>query len=183
MRTNHYGHNSYINTVTVSPDGSLCASGGRDGKAMLWDLNDGKHLYTLESGDIINSLCFSPNRYWLCAGKRKVNVILMITFVRSTLFQPVVHQLKSGIWKRKQSLMKSNQKNNVHHWHGPLMVKHCLLVLPTNKFEYSKFDNVKLINKTTIKEEYLTSIRTTVLFLFDRLIFLLRVVVIRRKKE
>ncbi len=38
---------------------------------MLWDLNDGKHLYTLESGDIINSLCFSPNRYWLCAGKRK----------------------------------------------------------------------------------------------------------------
>jgi len=67
LRTNHYGHNSYINTVTVSPDGSLCASGGRDGKAMLWDLNDGKHLYTLESGDIINSLCFSPNRYWLCA--------------------------------------------------------------------------------------------------------------------
>lgn len=69
LRTNHYGHQSYINTVTVSPDGSLCASGGRDGKAMLWDLNDGRHLYTLESGDIINSLCFSPNRYWLCAGK------------------------------------------------------------------------------------------------------------------
>ncbi|CAF4381632.1 unnamed protein product, partial [Rotaria magnacalcarata] len=67
LRTNHHGHNSYLNTVTVSPDGSLCASGGRDGKAMLWDLNDGKHLYTLESGDIINSLCFSPNRYWLCA--------------------------------------------------------------------------------------------------------------------
>jgi len=36
---------------------------------MLWDLNDGKHLYTLDSGDIINALCFSPNRYWLCAGK------------------------------------------------------------------------------------------------------------------
>ena len=34
---------------------------------MLWDLNEGKHLYTLDGGDIINSLCFSPNRYWLCA--------------------------------------------------------------------------------------------------------------------
>ena len=34
---------------------------------MLWDLNEGKHLYTLDSGDIINALCFSPNRYWLCA--------------------------------------------------------------------------------------------------------------------
>jgi hypothetical protein len=34
---------------------------------MLWDLNEGKHLYTLEGNDIINALSFSPNRYWLCA--------------------------------------------------------------------------------------------------------------------
>lgn len=34
---------------------------------MLWDLNEGKHLYTLEANDEINSLTFSPNRYWLCA--------------------------------------------------------------------------------------------------------------------
>ncbi len=33
---------SYLNTVTVSPDGSLCASGGKDGTAMLWDLTEGK---------------------------------------------------------------------------------------------------------------------------------------------
>lgn len=34
---------------------------------MLWDLNDGKHLYSLEAGEIVNALVFSPNRYWLCA--------------------------------------------------------------------------------------------------------------------
>ena len=34
---------------------------------MLWDLHEGKPLYTLDSGDNINALCFSPNRYWLCA--------------------------------------------------------------------------------------------------------------------
>jgi guanine nucleotide-binding protein subunit beta-2-like 1 protein len=67
LRTNHIGHTGYLNTVTVSPDGSLCASGGKDGQAMLWDLNEGKHLYTLDGGDIINALTFSPNRYWLCA--------------------------------------------------------------------------------------------------------------------
>merc|ERR1712072_971442 len=67
LKTNHYGHTGYVNTVTVSSDGSLCASGGKDCKAMLWDLNEGKHLYTLDSGDIINTLTFSPNRYWLCA--------------------------------------------------------------------------------------------------------------------
>jgi guanine nucleotide-binding protein subunit beta-2-like 1 protein len=67
LKTNHIGHTGYINTVTVSPDGSLCASGGKDGNAMLWDLNEGKHLYTLVGNDIINALAFSPNRYWLCA--------------------------------------------------------------------------------------------------------------------
>jgi guanine nucleotide-binding protein subunit beta-2-like 1 protein len=56
-----------VNTVTVSPDGSLCASGGKDGVAMLWDLNEGRHLSSLEAGGIIHALVFSPVRYWLCA--------------------------------------------------------------------------------------------------------------------
>lgn len=67
LRTDLVGHTGYVNHVTVSPDGSLCASGGKDHTAMLWDLNEGKHLYSLDAGDIIHSLVFSPNRYWLCA--------------------------------------------------------------------------------------------------------------------
>jgi len=67
LRTNFVGHQGYVNTVTVSPDGSLCASGGKDGVAMLWDLNEGRHLSSLSAGDVIHSLVFSPNRYWLCA--------------------------------------------------------------------------------------------------------------------
>jgi len=69
LKTNHHGHKRYLNTVTVSPDGSLCASGGKDGHALLWDLNEGKHLYDLirpKDNPMINTLCFSPNRYWLC---------------------------------------------------------------------------------------------------------------------
>ena len=34
---------------------------------MLWDLNESKHLYSLQAGDEIHALVFSPNRYWLCA--------------------------------------------------------------------------------------------------------------------
>lgn len=67
LKSNFLGHTGCVNTVTVSPDGSLCASGGKDGVAMLWDLNEGRHLSTLEAADTIHALAFSPIRYWLCA--------------------------------------------------------------------------------------------------------------------
>ena len=34
----------------------------QDGVAMLWDLAEGKRLYSLDAGDIIHTLVFSPNR-------------------------------------------------------------------------------------------------------------------------
>uniref|UniRef100_A0A914Z4R5 Small ribosomal subunit protein RACK1 n=1 Tax=Panagrolaimus superbus TaxID=310955 RepID=A0A914Z4R5_9BILA len=34
---------------------------------MLWDLNEGKHLYTLSGNEVVNALSFSPDRYWLSA--------------------------------------------------------------------------------------------------------------------
>ena len=64
--SNLKGHKSYVNAVTISPDGSLCASGGKDGQAMLWDLTEGKNLSCLDAGGEIHALTFSPNRYWLC---------------------------------------------------------------------------------------------------------------------
>jgi len=67
LKQNLAGHTGYVNAVTISPDGSLCASGGKDGTAMLWALDEGKHLYSLDAGDIINALVFSPNHFWLCA--------------------------------------------------------------------------------------------------------------------
>merc|ERR1712154_525166 len=69
LKNNFSGHTGYINSVTVSPDGSLAASGGQDGKAFLWDLGESSAnpLHTLDAGDEIHTLIFSPNRYWLCA--------------------------------------------------------------------------------------------------------------------
>jgi guanine nucleotide-binding protein subunit beta-2-like 1 protein len=67
IRNTLAGHSGYVNTVAVSPDGSLCASGGKDSIVLLWDLAEGKRLYSLEATAVIHALCFSPNRYWLCA--------------------------------------------------------------------------------------------------------------------
>lgn len=64
----------YVTSVCISPDGSLCAAGGKDGIASLWDLNDCSPLFTLgESGDEpINALTFSPDRYWLSVAVGRV---------------------------------------------------------------------------------------------------------------
>ncbi len=55
---------------------------------MLWDLAEGKRLYSLDAGDIIYSLCFSPNRYWLCAATQqciKVGVADRFHFIKRNL--------------------------------------------------------------------------------------------------
>merc|ERR1712194_225298 len=91
LKTTLAGHTNVLYTITISPDGSLCASGGKDSISMLWDVNDGKHLYSLDasagsadataaaaapaggaasmggSAGAINAMCFSPKNYWLCA--------------------------------------------------------------------------------------------------------------------
>jgi len=61
------GHTGYVTSVTVSPDGSLCASASKDTTVRLWDLSRGEHLYELPCNEPVNQICFSPNRYWLCA--------------------------------------------------------------------------------------------------------------------
>uniref|UniRef100_A0A8W8MRM8 Small ribosomal subunit protein RACK1 n=1 Tax=Magallana gigas TaxID=29159 RepID=A0A8W8MRM8_MAGGI len=43
LKTNHIGHSGYLNCVTVSPDGSLCASGGKwsaDGQTLFAGYTD-----------------------------------------------------------------------------------------------------------------------------------------------
>ena len=102
LKASHDKHNGYLNTVTVSPDGSLCASGGKDAKAMLWDLHDEKHLYTLDHNDIINALCFSPNRYWLCAATGpsikiwvSFNVTILNQLNRAQCSSQVIYSMKN----------------------------------------------------------------------------------------
>ena len=39
---NLIGHTQLVNKIAVSPDGSICASAGKDGKVFIWDLSDRK---------------------------------------------------------------------------------------------------------------------------------------------
>ena len=88
LRANLSGHTGVINAVTISPDGSLCASGGKDGSAMLFDINEGKHLYSLEAGSSIQALTFSPKHYWLCVAT--YNGIRVYDLENKTVLQEIV---------------------------------------------------------------------------------------------
>jgi len=68
LKHNLYGHTGYINTLAVSPNGVMCASGGKDGNVMMWNLTEGSHMFSLNAVSTINALEFSPHKYWLAVG-------------------------------------------------------------------------------------------------------------------
>lgn len=120
---------------------------------MLWDLNDGKHLHTLDHNDIIEALCFSPNRYWLCAAfgpSIKIwvsNAIYLFLCIIEFVF---IKYLPFRIWKAKKWSRNFVQKlclnlrtvtlnhQNVFRLHGPLMDKRYLLDTRIITLEFGK---------------------------------------------
>jgi WD40 repeat protein len=55
------GHEKGINTISITPDGSLLASGGNDGTVRLWDVDKGTCLRILNAGNTVNSVQISPD--------------------------------------------------------------------------------------------------------------------------
>ncbi|KAJ3325867.1 Guanine nucleotide-binding protein subunit beta-2-like 1 [Boothiomyces sp. JEL0866] len=126
LKTNHYGHSGYVSAITISPDGSIFASGGKDSVAMLWDLNEDKHLYSLEAGSPINALSFSPNRYWLVAAtagsikiwdlesKSVIDDLKINTDVKGKALPP---QFISLAWSADgQTLFAGSTDGNIYVW-------------------------------------------------------------------
>jgi len=106
---------------------------------MLWDLNEAKHLYSLEAGDVVNALVFSPNRYWLCAAtascikifdleskcvglrSRTPAVMLMLVVFSGLLSMSSSQNVPTPAKSRSQYACRS---------HGQRTVRHCSVVSP-----------------------------------------------------
>ncbi|CAI0451141.1 unnamed protein product [Linum tenue] len=111
LRNTLPGHGGYVNTVAVSPDGSLCASGGKDGVILLWDLAEGKRLYNLDAGAVIHALCFSPNRYWLCAATE--NSIKIWDLESKSIVEDLKVDLKAEA-EKSEGAAPNTLKVNIH---------------------------------------------------------------------
>lgn len=68
---NLIGHTQLVNKVVVSPDGIICASAGKDGYVIIWDLNTGVENYRLNLEDEVTDVAFSPSNYWIAVATTK----------------------------------------------------------------------------------------------------------------
>ncbi|MGH1396463.1 MAG: eIF2A-related protein [Trichormus sp.] len=124
---NRLSHNSWVTSVSFSPDGEVLASGSADNSIHLWR-NDGKLLNTLtDHTDAVNSVVFSPDgeilasasadstiKLWNRSGKLLTTLNGHTRGVSSISFSPDSKILVSGsadntlkVWTREGNLLFS----------------------------------------------------------------------------
>ena len=102
------GHTDSILTVAFSPDGSLLASGCRDGSIHLWDPTDGKHTISLIGNALFAEPPYLPRRqddppYITARGRDAVSFRLFSVLMGARLQMVIrVVPFTSGICGRTQ---------------------------------------------------------------------------------
>lgn len=59
-------HDSFINALSITPNGSFVATGGKDGVAKIWNINDfTKPAKQYSVGAVISAIAFNPKTQWV----------------------------------------------------------------------------------------------------------------------
>ena len=58
-------HKKVVHCACASPDASLMASGGKEARVIMWDLQDGSKLYDIPTLSSVNAVAFNPSKYWI----------------------------------------------------------------------------------------------------------------------
>jgi len=68
-------HTGPINSIAFAPKSSYLASGGKDGKVILWNLTEQTVMDKVDFGTNINCVLFFPKKYWLAVASDKGIII------------------------------------------------------------------------------------------------------------
>ncbi|MCF4970149.1 serine/threonine-protein kinase [Nostoc sp. CMAA1605] len=124
---------SCINTLAMSPDGKILASGGEGKTIKLWDLETKKLVNTLSGhSQAVTSLVFSPNGEILATASDDHSIKLwhlptsQLTYtltghknsVKSVAFSPDGQILASGSWDKQIKLWDVNTGKEICHLIG-----------------------------------------------------------------
>lgn len=117
--TGHPGMLSAVNSIAISPDGNILASGHDDKTIKLWDLNSKKQAYTFAGhSQAVKSVVFSPDgeilatasddktiKLWNVNALQEIRTLFGHTHaVKSVAFSPDGELLASGSWDKTVKL-------------------------------------------------------------------------------
>jgi WD40 repeat protein/nucleoside phosphorylase len=159
------GHSAWINSVAVSPDGRLLASGSSDGKARVSRAHSGRQVCVLEGHSaIVNSVAFSPDgkllatgssdttvRVWQTSGAPVVTVQGHLARVNSVAFSPDSKLLASGSDDKTIQLWSVEDVAPVRLLRGHVAWVNCVAFSPDGKYLASGSEDktVRLWNPAT----------------------------------
>ncbi|GCA62322.1 hypothetical protein KIPB_002802 [Kipferlia bialata] len=83
---------SFINCISVAPNGSLVAVGCKDGSVVIYSLPDNSVHCEFNVGAEVNSLEFSPMKYWIAVGTTNGMRIVDIDNAKQPLYDSAHHE-------------------------------------------------------------------------------------------
>lgn len=104
------GHTGYINSIAVSPDGTIVASGGRDARINFYDIKKGEHVKTITTNEEINCLTYSPNRSWIAAATNsslKIYSTVKYDVIAEINLQQQFYETNEAAMKEEEGTKKS----------------------------------------------------------------------------
>jgi Domain of unknown function (DUF4062)/Pentapeptide repeats (8 copies)/NACHT domain len=112
-----FGEDNQLYQIAILPDRSLIATGGSDGLSNIWDMNTGRHLFSLDyhSGPI-NDIFFSPDgKYFGEASEDKMVQIYGLEN-NHALYKIHANSEASSLFLHKSILALAHEDGNIRIW-------------------------------------------------------------------